>query len=394
MFMERVVPGFEFMANGYPVAVASKPKLPDGTLVAGLPTAVDGYGRTVAVTNGRSGNDAPAGWSKMRDLDEPTPRGVTVFAPGLYLEVSFDNDHQGHSDVHVRPGGQAYWIARMTAKLGARTDLCCALGGERGALVRALLQVESINHKGVERSAATPVIVEDRRGDEPCEVLRTAPIELDQRDLDELHSAALASGLQNAAVVLTGNGASGYVPASVIGRLAADLRNNGVLVVGDLHGDELDSVLASGGLDMLKVSTDDIIADGRIAQADHQSVIEFVSAVTKDGADNVIVSNAGAPTIAFLGGSWYHAANPVLEVVEHRGSGDSMTAALAVGLIDGMSWPDLLRLACASGGANVTREGLASGALELIEALVAQVQVIDHGTHPPAATPAEPGDRS
>ena len=338
------------------------------------------------------------GRSNMRDLahdagDAPTSRGVTVFAPGLYLDVSLDNDHQGHSDIHVRPGGQAYWIARMTARLGATTDLCCALGGERGALVRALLQVESINHKGVERSAATPVIVEDRRGDEPCEILRTAPLELDQRDLDELHSAALASGLQNAAVVLTGNGDSGYVPASVIGRLAADLRNNGVLVVGDLHGDELDAVLASGGLDILKVSTDDIIADGRIAHADHESVIEFISAVNKDGAANIIVSNAGAPTTAFLGGSWYHAVNPVLEVVEHRGSGDSMTAALAVGLIDDLSWPDVLRLACASGGANVTREGLASGALELIEALVAQIQVIDHGTNPPAAAPAEPGDQ-
>lgn len=326
----------------------------------------------------------------------PATDGVTVFAPGIYLEVSLDHDHQGQDDAHVRPGGQAYWIARMTAKLGAPTDLCCALGGERGVLVRALLQVESINYRGIERSEATPVIVEDRRGDSRCEVLRTRPIELDQGALDELHSATLASGLQSAAVVLTGNGASGYVPASLIGRLAADLHNNGTLVVGDLHGDELDSVLASGGLDVLKVSTDDIIADGRITSADDRDVIDFISQMNKNGVENIIVSNAGNPTMALLGGIWYQAVNPILEVVEHRGSGDSMTAALAVGLIDGMAWPDVLRLVCASGGANVTREGLASGALELIEALVAEVQVIDHGSNPPQfpTTPVDLAGRS
>jgi 1-phosphofructokinase len=66
---------------------------------------------------------------------------------------------------------------------------------------------------------------------------------------------------------------------------------------------------------------------------------------------------------------------PQLSVIDPRGAGDSMTAALAVARKRGLGAPDVLRLATAAAAVNVTRHGLASGYGETILQLVPHVAV-------------------
>jgi 1-phosphofructokinase len=66
---------------------------------------------------------------------------------------------------------------------------------------------------------------------------------------------------------------------------------------------------------------------------------------------------------------------PELSVIDPRGAGDSMTAALAMACTRGLGAPDALRLATAAAAVNVTRHGLASGYADTILQLVPHVHV-------------------
>ena len=66
---------------------------------------------------------------------------------------------------------------------------------------------------------------------------------------------------------------------------------------------------------------------------------------------------------------------PVFEALDRRDAGDSMFAAVGVGLARGMSAIDALRLGMAAGALNATRRGLGSGTRDEIERLAAHVTV-------------------
>jgi 1-phosphofructokinase len=93
------------------------------------------------------------------------------------------------------------------------------------------------------------------------------------------------------------------------------------------------------------------------------------------GANGVVVSRAADGVLAWLDGRWLAARGPQMTPVDPLGAGDSMTAALAVGIAQGRAAGDLLRLAVAAGAVNVTRHGLGSGDRDAIERLAERVEL-------------------
>ena len=91
-----------------------------------------------------------------------------VFAPGPLLTVTIEQ-HGDDVDLHVHPGGQGVWQARMAALLGAPVVLCTALGGEVGgvisdALAEEMFEVRSVK-RGTTRGSSAPLstVTADRR---------------------------------------------------------------------------------------------------------------------------------------------------------------------------------------------------------------------------------------
>ncbi len=299
---------------------------------------------------------------------------AALFAPNLTLTVTLEAGENGATEVHLHPGGQAFWVARMLAHLGVTPRLCGPVGGETGLALTSLIGLWEVELHPVQTSSETPTVIQDRRSGEREMWAETDGHSLDRHTLDDLYSIFLEMALSAGTAVVTGQ-RSEVVPLEAYRRLGHDLASTDVRVVADLHGDALDAFLEGGGLDVLKVSDEDLASDGALSDDTDEAAVAAVESLAERSSGSVVLSRADLPTVALIDRQIYFAAGPRLEPADFRGAGDSMTAGLVAGLLGGLSAPELLRLGCAAGAANVTRHGLGSGSMELIATLGDKIEV-------------------
>lgn len=289
---------------------------------------------------------------------------VSVFAPTPMLTVMIEAGPADEAEVHVHAGGQGPWIANMLSILDAHTVLCTAFGGEIGGILRAVLAHDRIEVRGVPIESTNGCDVEDRRSGEVESLAAMPPSSLDRHESDDLCNLLMTAGIEAGITVLTGPAIPGIVEPDVYRRVAADLTGLDVRVVADLSGEPLESALESG-VTVLKVSDDELPGNDPVKAA---------RAMAKS-AEAVVLTRQSAPALLFYEDGVSAVRVPSLEMVDHRGAGDSMTAGIAAGLARGYSLVEAIRLGAAAGAVNVTRHGLASGRRDTIEALAERVDV-------------------
>jgi 1-phosphofructokinase len=298
-----------------------------------------------------------------------------VFAPDPLLTVTVEAGSEG-DEIHLHAGGQGFWVGQMIANLGVAVSLCGPFGGESGRVVRGLVEKSGIHVRAIKTAGSNGAYVHDRRNGERVTVAETPPDPLDRHELDDFYGAALVGGLESDVAVLAGPGPweVPVLPADHYRRLATDLRTNGKAVVADLCGEPLRRAL-EGGLTILKVSHEELLADGRVKQGDEDELFEAMVELREQGAEHVLVTRAEEPALALIEGAAVTVIPPAVEVVDHRGAGDSMTAGLAAGLARGLDLLDALRLGAAAAVLNVTRRGLATGDRKEIERLADHIEL-------------------
>jgi 1-phosphofructokinase len=303
---------------------------------------------------------------------------VTVFAPVLYLTVTVERSPSKEDEIHIHPGGQGFWIARMLKHLGERPLLCGPVGGESGRVFLGLLSQFGMDVSTIAITASTPTIVSDRRlGDR--EVIAQSPtVALARHESDDVYGRFLDRALAAPLCVITGQTEPTF-SLDFYKRLGHDLASADVRVVADLHGPELGAFLEGGPIDLLKVSDEDLENDGTLddAGAEESVVLASVEELLGSGVRAVVVSRQHQPALARRGTEALRASSPELDPADHRGAGDSMTAGLATGVRRGYDFAETLRLGCAAGAANVTRHGLGSADESLIPGL-AERTTVDH----------------
>ena len=192
--------------------------------------------------------------------DPMSPPSVVVFAPSPLLTITVEAAGTPRQEIHLHAGGQGFWVARMAALLGAEVSMCCALGGESGAVLQALIAREKVKLLSVRCAASNGVYIHARRADDREELARTRSRPLSRHEADELYGVALSAGLDAGIAMLTGVDPPTILDSDVYRRLAGDLRSNGVKVIADLSGAPLEAALA-GGVDLLKISEEEILAE-------------------------------------------------------------------------------------------------------------------------------------
>lgn len=315
-----------------------------------------------------------------------------VFAPAPQLTVTIEQPADD-VEIHVHPGGQGVWQARMITALGVPVVLCATVGGEIGQVLRPLIAAEDIELRVVTREATSGGYVHDRRGGSRTALAEVPGAPLSRHELDELYSLSLAEGLRCEVAVLSGPADPNVIAPDAYRRLATDLATNGVKVVADLSGKHLDAVL-EGRPCFVKVSHEELIEGGRAADDSDDAMVAALRCLHADGAEAAMISRAHRPALALVDGEAYEVAVPRLETADSRGAGDSMTAGVAAVLAAGGDLRAAICTGAAAGAINVTRHGLGTGRADAVRSLVDRVRLtgIDPGRR--RTTPGELAERA
>ncbi|KAB1907075.1 phosphofructokinase [Micromonospora tulbaghiae] len=297
-----------------------------------------------------------------------------VFAPAPLLTVTIEQQGEA-TELHLHPGGQGVWQTRMIAALGVPVTMCVGLGGEVGDAVRKLLDDEDVTVRVVRRESGTGWYVHDRRDGERTEIAEHPGAPMVRHDIDELYTVTLTEGLRAPVSVLSGPADPQVVDPDIYRRLAADLSANGGTVVADLSGPYLEAVL-DGGVSVLKVSHEELLDDGLAKDDSVEALRDAGRRCQERGARTVLISRAGEPALALPeDGEALLVHAPPLELADHRGAGDSMTAGVAAVLARGGDMREALHVGAAAGALNVTRHGLGTGRAEAVRELAGRVRL-------------------
>lgn len=306
---------------------------------------------------------------------------VVIFAPSPVMTVTVE-DHPDGPEVHLHAGGQGVWQARMLLRLGIEVAMVSVLTGESGRMLRHLLGDEGIRVVAVDRTGRGAAYVHDRREGERVKIVETGGEPISRHDLDELYGLMLREGLSADLVILSGPASEDALPADVYRRLAADLRTGGRRVIVDLAGERLTASLA-GGVSLVKVSDEELLADGRIHETDTHHIVAAMKAMHSEGADTVVVTRNSEPLLLLVDEEVLDVRSPTMEVADTSGAGDSLTAGVAASLARGGAVRDAITLGAAAGALNVTRHGLGTGDAETIEKLRELVTVTPYSATDP-----------
>lgn len=316
-----------------------------------------------------AGGTAPATATKGR---------AVVFAPLPLLTVTIEN-RGGKPDIHLHAGGQGVWQARMIKALGQPVTLCGLFGGETGVVVQRLIQDEGIDVCGVRSVSRNGSYVHDRRAGQRVELASMPGDPPSRHELDELYNATLVEGLAASACLLSGPADPATMPAQIYRRLALDLSGDGRPVVADLRGDHLSGAIR-GGANVIKVSHEELLDDGRASEDAVDSLIDALRNLRSEGPNLVVVSRAAEPALAMVDDKIYMVIMPRLEPADPRGAGDSMTAGITAALARGEPPDQAVRLGAAAGSLNVTRSGLGTGNGAAV------IRIMEHVSLEPLAT--------
>src|SRR5690625_558362 len=165
---------------------------------------------------------------------------VLAPTPLLMVEIEPDDDAdpgEAAADLHLHPGGQGLWVARMAVSLGAEVTVCGPFGGEVGAVLVHMLQEENLTVRGVPYNAGNGAYVHDRRGGDRATLAHMVPPQLTRHELDDLYGTVLVEALESDVLVVTGAEPERVLPPAFYSRLVRDVRSVDKPIVADLSGE-------------------------------------------------------------------------------------------------------------------------------------------------------------
>ena len=270
-------------------------------------------------------------------------------------------------------GGKSFNVAKVLHALGERALVVAFLGGERGALLRALLAERGIELDCVEVGASTRqcvTVVDESSGEVTELVEESRPVA--RANYDSLMETVRRRVGQCRAVVMSGTLAPGG-GEDFYAQCVGAARAGGVVAVVDAQGPALAHALEAAP-HVVKPNRIELAATLRRDLPDEAAVCDAMRELRERGARRVVVTAGPGPTLAYDGRTFWRITAPPVTAVNPIGAGDAFTAGMVQGLLRGAGLDE----AC--------RRGSAAGSASALKLMVAEVDGADVERLLPAVT--------
>lgn len=270
------------------------------------------------------------------------------------------------------PGGKGVNVSKVVISLGGESRALAVLGGTTGKAVAAALEGLAIPCWAfdVPGETRTNLKIVDPVNDTHTDVNEPGP----QVTEDILANVLryLVAGLHEGDIVVLSGSLPQGAPADTYAVWARTCAEAGARVFLDADGDALRAGL-EGKPYLVKPNEHEL---GRLVGRTLGTINEIADAargLIDQGVEKVVVSLGGEGALFLDADGAWRARSPKVTVGSTVGAGDSVVAALAYALDEGLSFEDTVRLSMATGAANVMSEGTQAAARATVDGLIGQV---------------------
>lgn len=283
------------------------------------------------------------------------------------------------AELLLAAGGKGLNVARAAKTLGQPALVCAPIGGHTGELLAELAAAEGLAGRWFRHTAGetrTCVLVVDPDADDATVLNEVGPT-LDAATWQAFAAEVRAAATTASLCLFAGSLPPGVAPET-FGALVGELSVAGRRLIVDSSGAPLTACLAARPWGVKVNGAELGAALGRPVE-DVAGAVQAVGGLVWDGLGLAAVSLGSQGCVAATPyGTWW-ARPPQLLTVSSVGSGDSLLAGLATGLLRGLPLPEALRLGVACGTADALTIGGGRIEAQIVAELQQQVEVVAIG---------------
>lgn len=271
-------------------------------------------------------------------------------------------------------GGKGINVSKVVKELGGSSRAYALLAGDAGRTIASMVAEMGIDLIAVELAGETRTntkIVDSARHTN-TDVNEPGPrVSVD--DLERLLGMLVADIEPGDTVILAGSIPAG-APVDTYARWTSACKDAGAKVFLDADGEVLAQGISAGPT---MIKPNDIELSGMVGRNldTLEKIDEAAREIMARGVEWVTVSMGGEGALFVTPDTSYKASSPKVKVGSTVGAGDSVVAAIAFAQDQGLDIIETIKLAVATGSANVSMSGTQAAPRSLVDSLIDQVGI-------------------
>ncbi|MDT8718587.1 1-phosphofructokinase [Clostridium sp. 19966] len=275
----------------------------------------------------------------------------------------------------VDAGGKGINVSKTIKQLGGKSTALGFIGGSNGEFIREHLDSSEIENDFVRIPGETRLNTKivDIVNNTYTDINENGP-QISKEELTKIREKISSYMKDGNLIVLSGSLPKG-INEDFYKEIILEANEKKCRVILDVDGKKFTEAIKAGPY-LIKPNIHELEKAFQVSIESEQELIDVAKEILEYGVEYVVVSRGHEGSIMISKDKVIKAKGIKVKVGSTVGAGDSMVGALALSIEQGQSMEEALRLAAATGTANVTTEGTQSPDISLINKYLEQIELL------------------